>query len=134
MAATDAHAAVEDLGDGGQRRLLRELAVDLDIAKLVLEQDDLVVLGQQREEVEDRRCLAGAEEASEDGDGDGCHDQVWSQPSSMHAAAVVRLHSIFAAAAFLAALALACALHYVKVVKNDVAQYPDETFPSVSAT
>ena len=52
----------------------------------------------------------------------------------MHAAAVVRLHSIFAAAAFLAALALACALHYVKVVKNDVAQYPDETFPSVSAT
>ncbi|KJA22967.1 hypothetical protein HYPSUDRAFT_201775 [Hypholoma sublateritium FD-334 SS-4] len=52
----------------------------------------------------------------------------------MRAAALVRLHSLFAAAAFASALALACTLHFVKVVKNDVAQYPDETFPSVSAT
>lgn len=52
----------------------------------------------------------------------------------MRAAALVRLHTLFAAAAFVAALALACALHFVKVVKNDVAQYPEESFPSVSAT
>ncbi|KAF9485261.1 hypothetical protein BDN70DRAFT_871674 [Pholiota conissans] len=52
----------------------------------------------------------------------------------MHAAALVRLHTLFAATAFLSALVVGCTLHYHKIVKNGVAQYPDEWFPSVSAT
>ncbi|PPQ91001.1 hypothetical protein CVT25_013926 [Psilocybe cyanescens] len=50
------------------------------------------------------------------------------------AAPIARLHTLLAASAFILALTLACALHYTKIVKNSVAQYPDEWFPSVSAT
>lgn len=50
------------------------------------------------------------------------------------AAAIARFHTIFAASAFLLALVIGSALHFHKIVKNDVAQYPDEWFPSVSAT
>ncbi|KAF5327734.1 hypothetical protein D9619_004534 [Psilocybe cf. subviscida] len=50
------------------------------------------------------------------------------------AASLARLHTILASTAFLSALAIGCALHYKKITKNDVAQYPDEWFPSVSAT
>lgn len=37
-------------------------------------------------------------------------------------------------AAFLSALIIGCALHYHKIVKNEWYGYPDEWFPSVSAT
>jgi hypothetical protein len=37
-------------------------------------------------------------------------------------------------AAFLSALLIGCALHYHKIVKNEWYGYPDEWFPSVSAT
>jgi len=47
---------------------------------------------------------------------------------------LVRAHTILAFAAFLGALFLGCALHYKKIVKNGVAGYPEEWFPSVSAT
>ncbi|KAF8905015.1 Frag1/DRAM/Sfk1 family-domain-containing protein [Gymnopilus junonius] len=50
------------------------------------------------------------------------------------AAAIARLHTVFAASAFLTALIVGSALHYKRIVKNAVAQYPDEWFPSVSAT
>lgn len=53
---------------------------------------------------------------------------------AISAAAIARLHTIFAASAFLLALIIGSALHFHKIVKNDVAQYPDEWFPSVSAT
>ncbi|KAH9481549.1 Protein cwh43 [Psilocybe cubensis] len=52
----------------------------------------------------------------------------------IHAAPIARLHTSLATTAFLSALILGCALHYRKIVKNSVAQYPDEWFPSVSAT
>lgn len=38
------------------------------------------------------------------------------------------------AAAFLGALLVGCSLHYRKIVKNAWFGYPDEWFPSVSAT
>lgn len=44
------------------------------------------------------------------------------------------LHSYLACLAFSGALVLGCLLHYKKIVKNGVAGYPDEWFPSVSAT
>jgi hypothetical protein len=47
---------------------------------------------------------------------------------------VAVVHTAFASAAFVSALCLACLLHYKKVVRNDVAQWPDEWWPSVSAT
>ncbi|GBE88480.1 Protein cwh43 [Sparassis crispa] len=50
------------------------------------------------------------------------------------ASAIARIHTCLAFAAFLGALFLGCALHYKKIVKNGVAGYPDEWFPSVSAT
>ena len=43
-------------------------------------------------------------------------------------------HTYFAFAAFISALLLGCALHYKKIVKNGIAGYPQEWFPSVSAT
>ncbi|KAH9945479.1 Frag1/DRAM/Sfk1 family-domain-containing protein [Epithele typhae] len=55
-------------------------------------------------------------------------------PFVLHASAVARAHTFLSCAAFLSALPLACALHYERIVKNDVAGYPDEWFPSVSAT
>jgi len=41
---------------------------------------------------------------------------------------------IFCAAAFLSALIVGCALHYRKIVENEYYGYPQEWFPSVSAT
>jgi hypothetical protein len=54
--------------------------------------------------------------------------------TTIPAASIARLHTICAAAAFLSALVVGGVLHYKKIVKNDVAEYPDEWFPSVSAT
>ncbi|KAJ2616468.1 Protein cwh43 [Coemansia sp. RSA 1365] len=44
------------------------------------------------------------------------------------------LHTVFASAAFLGALVVGWKLHYYKIVKNEYYGYPDEWFPSVSAT
>ncbi|KAI9250628.1 Frag1/DRAM/Sfk1 family-domain-containing protein [Sporodiniella umbellata] len=43
-------------------------------------------------------------------------------------------HTLFAYSAFLIALAVACHTHYLKIVQNEYFGYPDEWFPSVSAT
>ncbi|SCU91573.1 LAMI_0E06436g1_1 [Lachancea mirantina] len=43
-------------------------------------------------------------------------------------------HTICAGAAFLVALAVGCRLHYIKIVTNAHYTYPEEWFPSVSAT
>lgn len=43
-------------------------------------------------------------------------------------------HALFAYSAFFAALIIGCWLHYTKIVKNSSFGYPDEWFPSVSAT
>ncbi|KAF9583840.1 hypothetical protein BGW38_008357 [Lunasporangiospora selenospora] len=42
-------------------------------------------------------------------------------------------HTVFGASAFVIALLVGCYAHYYKIVKNGVAGYPDEWFPSVSA-
>ncbi|PWY99457.1 hypothetical protein BCV70DRAFT_217814 [Testicularia cyperi] len=47
---------------------------------------------------------------------------------------VSHVHTVLGLLAFLGALVTALSLHYQKVVKNHVAQYPDEWWPSVSAT
>lgn len=47
---------------------------------------------------------------------------------------LARLHTILALTAFFTSLALGCLFHYKKIVKNGVAGYPEEWFPSVSAT
>ncbi|KIJ52651.1 hypothetical protein M422DRAFT_74128 [Sphaerobolus stellatus SS14] len=47
---------------------------------------------------------------------------------------ISKAHTLFASAAFLSALLIAGRLHYRKIVKNDVAGYPEEWWPSVSAT
>ncbi|KAI6147018.1 Frag1/DRAM/Sfk1 family-domain-containing protein [Pisolithus thermaeus] len=47
---------------------------------------------------------------------------------------VAAIHTCLALAAFGSALLLGCALHFKKIVRNGVAGYPDEWFPSVSAT
>ncbi|KAI9066122.1 hypothetical protein FKP32DRAFT_1707081 [Trametes sanguinea] len=52
----------------------------------------------------------------------------------LHAATLARAHTVLALVAFFTALVFGCALHYKKIVKNGVAGYPDEWFPSVSAT
>ncbi|KZT29935.1 hypothetical protein NEOLEDRAFT_1238654 [Neolentinus lepideus HHB14362 ss-1] len=44
------------------------------------------------------------------------------------------VHTYLAFATFFTALFLGCLLHYKKIVKNGVAGYPEEWFPSVSAT
>ncbi|KAG6909998.1 hypothetical protein DXG01_013998 [Tephrocybe rancida] len=56
------------------------------------------------------------------------------QPLVVSAALVARLHTCLAYAAFGAALLVGCLCHYKKIVKNGVAGYPEEWFPSVSAT
>ncbi|KAL2266817.1 hypothetical protein VTJ83DRAFT_6169 [Remersonia thermophila] len=43
-------------------------------------------------------------------------------------------HTAIAYLAFLSALVIGCALHYRKIVQNEWYGYPDEWFPSVSAT
>jgi hypothetical protein len=67
----DGHAAVEDLADSSEGGQLSELAVYLDIAKLVLEEDNVVIAWELWEEGENDRGLSSAEKASEDGDRDG---------------------------------------------------------------
>jgi len=57
-----------------------------------------------------------------------------SRTLSIPAYYIARLHTVFALTAFGTALALGLALHYKKIVKNGVAGYPKEWFPSVSAT
>ncbi|EJU04855.1 hypothetical protein DACRYDRAFT_20468 [Dacryopinax primogenitus] len=47
---------------------------------------------------------------------------------------IVHAHTLCAASAFLGALAIGIWLHYHKIVKNGVAGWPDEWWPSVSAT
>lgn len=44
------------------------------------------------------------------------------------------LHTVCAATAFLGALVIGWKLHYFKIVRNEHYGYPDEWFPSVSAT
>ncbi|KAH8117743.1 Frag1/DRAM/Sfk1 family-domain-containing protein [Phellopilus nigrolimitatus] len=53
---------------------------------------------------------------------------------SIRASDIAHVHTILALAAFLTALALGSVLHFKKIVKNGVAGYPQEWFPSVSAT
>lgn len=43
-------------------------------------------------------------------------------------------HTVAAYAAFLSALVIGVALHYKKIVQNEWYGYPEEWFPSVSAT
>lgn len=43
-------------------------------------------------------------------------------------------HTVFALAPFIGALIVGCWLHYEKIVRNSSFGYPDEWFPSVSAT
>lgn len=50
------------------------------------------------------------------------------------AAYIAKAHTVLAFAAFLSALLIGTALHYKKIVKNGVAEFPEEWFPSVSAT
>ncbi|KAA1112105.1 hypothetical protein PGT21_022879 [Puccinia graminis f. sp. tritici] len=47
---------------------------------------------------------------------------------------VAFIHTLFALGSFGTALALGCYLHYQKIVKNEWYSYPQEWFPSVSAT
>ena len=54
--------------------------------------------------------------------------------SSIQAARLARLHTLLSFTAFFGALVVGCALHYEKIVKNGVAGWPEEWFPSVSAT
>ncbi|KAF9579831.1 hypothetical protein BGW38_003748 [Lunasporangiospora selenospora] len=48
--------------------------------------------------------------------------------------AIPLAHTVFGVSAFLLALIIGCYGHYYKIVQNGVAGYPDEWFPSVSAT
>lgn len=56
------------------------------------------------------------------------------QPFTLYASTLARAHTYISLAAFISALLIGCALHYKKIVKNGVAGYPEEWFPSVSAT
>jgi hypothetical protein len=49
-------------------------------------------------------------------------------PSYISAASIARAHTYLAFTAFLSALLLGCLLHYKKIVKNDVATYPEEWY------
>lgn len=53
---------------------------------------------------------------------------------TVSAARLAILHTYLSFAAFFSALFIGLALHYKKIVKNGVAGYPEEWFPSVSAT
>lgn len=55
-------------------------------------------------------------------------------PLVLNASSIARMHTCLAASAFLTALIVGCACHYKKIVQNGVAGYPEEWFPSVSAT
>ncbi|KAJ6544817.1 Frag1/DRAM/Sfk1 family-domain-containing protein [Mycena vulgaris] len=47
---------------------------------------------------------------------------------------VARAHTVLSSAAFIVALVVGLTYHYKKIVKNAIAEYPQEWFPSVSAT
>lgn len=51
-----------------------------------------------------------------------------------NAQAIAIAHTVCSASAFLVAFAVGCSLHYLKIVQNADYGYPDEWFPSVSAT
>ena len=53
---------------------------------------------------------------------------------SVQASRLARLHTFLSFTAFIGALLIASSLHYTKIVKNGVAGWPEEWFPSVSAT
>ena len=53
---------------------------------------------------------------------------------TVNASIVPVVHTICASAAFLVALIVGCKLHYYKIITNAHYTYPDEWFPSVSAT
>ncbi|TFY72042.1 hypothetical protein EVG20_g957 [Dentipellis fragilis] len=53
---------------------------------------------------------------------------------TVSASSFARVHNVLSFSAFAAALLIGCALHYEKIVKNGVAGWPQEWFPSVSAT
>ena len=53
---------------------------------------------------------------------------------TLSAARLASWHTYLSFAAFFSALFIGTALHYKKIVKNDVAGWPEEWFPSVSAT
>ncbi|KAI0249871.1 Frag1/DRAM/Sfk1 family-domain-containing protein [Lactifluus subvellereus] len=53
---------------------------------------------------------------------------------TIRASRVARLHTFLSLTAFIGALVIASSLHYTKIVKNAVAGWPEEWFPSVSAT
>lgn len=55
-------------------------------------------------------------------------------PVSFPASWVVVAHTTLASLAFLTALAVGTGLHFEEIVKNGIAGYPQEWFPSVSAT
>ncbi|KAF8556174.1 hypothetical protein OG21DRAFT_1409449 [Imleria badia] len=55
-------------------------------------------------------------------------------PLLIDASQVAAVHTYLAFSAFISALLVGCALHYKKIVKNGIAGYPEEWFPSVSAT
>ncbi|EGN98994.1 hypothetical protein SERLA73DRAFT_54796 [Serpula lacrymans var. lacrymans S7.3] len=55
-------------------------------------------------------------------------------PLVIHAHYIAAAHTYLALGAFFSALFLGCVLHYKNIVKNGVAGYPEEWFPSVSAT
>ncbi|KAI0788033.1 Frag1/DRAM/Sfk1 family-domain-containing protein [Fomes fomentarius] len=57
-----------------------------------------------------------------------------SKPFVLYASTIARIHTYLAFTAFLSALFIGCALHYKKIVKNGIAGYPQEWFPSVSST
>ncbi|KAL5503883.1 CWH43 [Sanghuangporus vaninii] len=52
----------------------------------------------------------------------------------IRASDIVRVHTILGLLAFGSAFVLGCLFHYKKIVKNGIAGYPQEWFPSVSAT
>ncbi|TDL25465.1 hypothetical protein BD410DRAFT_836977 [Rickenella mellea] len=55
------------------------------------------------------------------------------RPVTIRASTVAKVHTFLALLAFLSALVVGCLFHYRKIVKNGVAGYPQEWFPSVSA-
>ncbi|AEY96947.1 FAEL043Wp [Eremothecium gossypii FDAG1] len=54
--------------------------------------------------------------------------------TSVNGKHIVHLHSLFASSAFICALVVGYQLHFHKIVRNAHYGYPDEWFPSVSAT
>lgn len=52
----------------------------------------------------------------------------------LQASSISKAHAVLSASAFLGALLLGLMLHYRKIVENDVAGFPEEWWPSVSAT